>query len=456
MWKIYDTLSKYRLNDLSKLSPNLTEMSDTQLLALTEDILSITELNTVETETPPKGVNLCPIGGDLSLGNLQEISKQLLLYADRIVLEEPITGIARHTIEVTRLTPSREEFLQRLHPLIRQLLLIRRAVEQGIIVFVHDNLTAREKAFELQDKVVHPQLDRIRHKLSDSAVCYRQPNGMLSFTFGKGSNQFNVIGGSLFTQPQLTVHVIMPNMEKDTSLAFGNWQPPPGSQRVHGRLIESDTKSRDALSKAVNVVISRVILGMHVAQVNGSNYLTDDLIEWEIIKLLSRIEGEQRLLGTKEHVADAITIEIAKQLVFLNNVSVEDILGVRNKYPNEFAVFRSKLVDLSQKVQEIDDWNRLNIIAKRIVMKEISPVISEIRTILNNLTRQRLRDTVVVVGAASLSALAHLFFPQMQPWIGAVPITWAAKREVERHDQADKLREKPMYFLWQVMRRAKQ
>ncbi len=453
MWGIYETLDKYHLHDLPKLRSNLTSLSGEQLINLMEDIERVTKTEENKPRVPTEGVNLCPIGGDLCLGNLEEISKQLLLYADHIVLEEPFTEISRHTIETGKLSHSREVFLQRFHPLIRQLLLIKPAVEQGIIHFVHDNSVSGGRAFELASKIEHPQLDRITHKLSDRVTCYRQPNGVLSFFFGKGSNEFIGMGGLIMTRPRFTVRGDLPNIEKEANSAFGEWQPQTGSKQVPGRFIENDEKSRDAFSKAVNYVISRVILGMHVAQVTESYYITDDIIEWDIIKLLSRIEGEQRQTETKPHVANAFSIQIAKELAFLDNVSVENILEVRTTYPDEFTCFRNELLRLTQIANEIDDWNNLNKMAKTIVSQQIAPAIANIKIVFENLNRARKRDIAFIVGAASMSFLTSQYAPQFTPWVGALPLIWAGQRESERRDQADKLCERPMYFLWEVMRK---
>ncbi len=451
MWGIYETLGKYHLDDLPKLGSNLTSLSDEQLIAFMEDIERVTETEENKPRIPTEGVNLCPIGGDLCLGNLQEISKQLLLYADHIVLEEPLTEISRHIIETGKLSHSREVFIQRFHPLIRQLLLIKPAVEQGIIHFVHDNSVSGERAFELASKIEHPQLERITHRLSGMTTCYRQPNGVLSFFFGKGSNFFMGIGGNIITRPRFPVRGDLPDTEKEKNAAFGDWQPQPGSKKVPGRFIENDWKSREAFSAAVNAVISRVILGMHVARSTESYYITDDIIEWEIIKLLSRIEGEQKQIKTASHVADAFSMQIAKELTFLDNVSIENILEVRTKYPDEFTCFRSNLLNLTQKVNEIDEWDSLNKLARTIVTKEISSAISNIKIVFENLKRERIRDVAIATSVASISFLASLYIPQITPWVGTISLGWLLKKENERRDKADRLRERPMYFLWQVM-----
>ena len=90
---------------------------------------------------------------------------------------------------------------------------------------------------------------------------------------------------------------MMPSRDKETSLGFGDQQPAPGSNKVPGRLIESDARSNGALNKVVNHITTRVILGTYVVKEAKSNYMTDDLIEWEIVKMLSRMAGEQKRTG---------------------------------------------------------------------------------------------------------------------------------------------------------------
>lgn len=456
MWEIYRTLAKYKLEDISSLQANLSNMSDSQLLKLSEDIACSSEQDTTqEVESSDRNVSFCPIGGDLSLGNFEEISKQLLLYADNIVLEEPLTNTAKFALENKKLSPSREEFLQRLHPLIRQLLLIQPAVEANILNFVHSSTYFSEKPSELADKIVHPQLNRIRRRLLDKVECRQQSNRALSFIFGKGSNQFISIGGSIFTKPHYFVRGEYPSKEKESSLGFGEWKFEPQGVQVPSKLIENDSRAREALDKAVNQVITRVVLGLHTAEKNKSNYMTDDSNEWEIIKLLSRIEGEEKDRDIAKHV---FAMQLAKELSFLENIAVKDLLDLRFSYNNEFQAFRNGAASLFQNIQGIDlnDWDKLHSIAKKTVTEKVYPAIFDIRRILQSLNRQKRLDTSVKIGIGLLSLASYIYSPESQtsPWVGYPPIPQFEVRRLERGQKAEEARKRPMYFLWEVMKEA--
>jgi len=459
MWPIYEVLSKYGLDDDSELKTNLANLADSKLLAMVHDICGIAAPDTVDVSTTPEGVSLCPIGGDLGLGNLEDISRQLLLYADDIVLEEPLTStaavIVRIENDVTRIRgPNwRDELAKELHPYLRQLLLVRPAVERGIVRFVH-NSPSLLRAKELSATITHPRLERIVVRLSDLAVCHRWPHGEQDFELGKGSNQHLGSRGMLTSGYRMYGNT-MPDTVRETVVA-GPWQRGPGNvTRVPGRAVLHDGRLVGSFRKAVNTIVTRTVLGVDVAQASGSWYVTDDPVEWEALSILSRIEGEQRQSEAR-HIADPVHLEIAKALPFVDNVSISDIVELRTKYSDEFSAFRHELIRLAREIQEVENWDGLQGRTKRMVNRDISPAISEINLLFDNLNRQRKRDVAVGVGVGSLALLAHLFAPSIQPWIGALPVAWAAGRELDRRDKADSLRERPMYFLWQLAERSKQ
>ena len=385
-------------------------------------------------------LTIAPIGGCLGLGRANEFLRQLLLYSDRVLVFNDLTSVARMRLarRPDRLWKATEAkaLLGGIYPYLHQLLWSRTAVESGSLLIG----PASAAWMEPTDAADSAALDRL---ISDAPNDYTRfgilANGQPYASFGTGERELALFGGMMIAYPE--VRVGSPPTSTTPGLMRNfmpeqDWEP----------LDKDEFANRfpddwDRYKQLVGQEFRRLSSALELAVSSNACLMSD---RDEDVRLFTSVIGTDVGPHTQPEVA---TFQIAEAIEFLDRVSLDDLIRLRDSLSNEFDKFRVALLELSQNLDRTVDSEERQRNAERIVRDLIRPALADIAQKMRAERSERIKSGAVVVVTAALTLSVALLSGQQLATLAELAALPSLSRALENRTDAQY---DPFFFLYKL------
>lgn len=197
-----------------------------------------------------------------------------------------------------------------------------------------------------------------------------------------------------------------------------------------------------------------LIQNLHVSASSGYKYLTDRKIDFDILRAINNIEVNK--------VSEALLNGFKHSVPFINDVSLDKLVKLRQVEGESFAVYRDTLSGTLKNLDIKDLTNQKRI--KEILDDCINPEIRKIdlavkssRTLLYGSLKQDLIFSAGFIAVGIFSGFISPVFGQLVTTLGGYKFVSGLLEKANKlatgHD--DILRDNKFYFLWKVREQAK-
>ena len=162
---------------------------------------------------------------------------------------------------------------------------------------------------------------------------------------------------------------------------------------------------------------------------------------------LTTSEFTHSLLGTctsknsiKKHASELV---LNMELPFLPNISMSDLMSVRQNDGEAFQAFRRELESKFRELRTETDREKIELKIQNIIHELSEVQVSKIEQKIKGLRKSALAGTVVALGGLAGSVVTS-------GWSIAGTVIAAANGVRTYSEYREKIRENPAYFLWKV------
>lgn len=442
MEDLYDILKDYKLHEERHIPQRFLRMGRASLRSFLEDLALYGSQRRGQRES--SGFLLAPIGGSMGLGSAEDVAHETALYADHLVLTNELSPRAMQTVEgITEghqpeFERNRKSVLHRLYPFLVQYLRIRPLWQRGMASFGYPDI-------ESQDE---PVPERFKELLIPDVDLQITGTGTPWFALKIGGNRYvispdiavksmEVITDTLYHSTRERMNLLGETMliaDKDGKTTRD--EPEKLLDTSHPLYAAFDETARSEAARLAGI--------MDFCARKGAHFVTDQEVEWRLIA--GGEDGQQ----VSEREAPVAAFDLAAEIAFIRDVSLEEFLQLRESLGDSFEVSRRALLELSKSIPSKATAESRKREAQRIVAQEIRPALAalseEIRTVRND----KVRSGAGIVAVASVSVAVALFFGITGPLTGGLGTVPLLKRLFDGFKDADSLRQDPLYFLWKA------
>ena len=389
------------------------------------------------------GLAIAPIGGTMGLGTAEEVAHEILLYADHLVLRNDFAPLATRLIEQMKDRPRRDfqetrgAILDEIHPYVYQFLAMKPLWERGMASFAYPAESTHGVAF--RDNIVRPFLDATTLRVT-----------------AKGTPWFSLmIGDMRYTAtPEFTVGRVQlgtigrlwrSTRERDRMMSQEMFVGDGPSEAVETEaLLDTSHPLHDEFIKIVVAETERLEGAVKVCLDSSAHFVTDQTLEWQIIRGVRGGEDEA------DPDRPTLVFDIVSELSFVRDLSLDDLLRLREKLAAEFDMARKSLLRLATNLGSYPTLEERKVAAKRIVAEEVQPTLGSLSQRIRAVRSDMIRSSVAAVSVASVSLLVAWIFGTAEPLKGGLGTLPFLQRLLDGLSAADRAHEDPLYFLWRV------
>lgn len=443
MQDLFDILKDYGLDNRSQIAQRWRRMGRASVASLSRELIQYGEDR--RGRASAAGFAVAPVGGSMGLGSAEEVAWEAALLADHLILKNDLSTEAKVNENLAsggsakEFERNRNLLLERLYPFLYQYLTLRPLWQRGMASFGYSDSLTDET--DLPDEIFRAFLQHTELSVTGNGTpWFKLTSGSMSYlvtpdmSFGK----IDIITDNLFKSVRDRIQTASP------TVMFADAQ---GTTRVVDSelLVDTSHPLHSSFEQIVRDETSRIRGEVDLALASHAHYMTNRPLDLAVIAA-----GAEGTLSTPTPAIS--TFELAAELGFVRDVSLEQLVELRERLAPQFELARAALMDLSASLHSSDPASR-QIEARQVVAQEIEPALARISSEVKAATRDMVRTGVAATGTAALSVLiAWLSWdPKALSGLMSVPFL---KRILDGRARVDALRSEPMFFLHQVRSRA--
>jgi len=212
-------------------------------------------------------------------------------------------------------------------------------------------------------------------------------------------------------------------------------------------VIDKDKEVRRVVDNLIAFQIREINSDVVFSELFNASYFTNFDVHWQLLTLKLRKNRDRlKSLGKKAFVMPSL---LEMDLKFIDLISIDNILKIREKELLAFEEFRLAMVKVCKEIESIPATEDFKGEVQKIVEEVINPELRKLDREFNRIRRYRLlRGAAISVGSVTVTVLA-----------GGTPLTVLGAGLVGVLEEfagyvseMAKLKENAMYFLWKVKR----
>lgn len=441
---MYEILDDYHLSDPNKIEEKVASLDEPTLKELFKEIQGYYDRNLrsiISSFQSQESMNIYPSGLlQYPETRFVRFSKRLCLYADKIVVHDPIYGILRSMDLGFKV----EYVKSRLKQILEHCLELRGLVEEEILYYVP------------YEKIVIP---------ANKEICEAARADWSNPGFKKICHQNLEVGLDRVKTDELSYSVIFARLglkspsRVSVGFHFSGSKGPVGFKMGPGRPFEIKTAGKSIEVKPLRVSesvietdeqiknhIEQFLLGtamenvssLYLSKLFNACSITNFDVMWKLLNWkFGNIGEEPRTISTLHNI----------DLKFLDNISINNILKVRRKEKSAFEDFRQYFREFCQEIKSMPETENFKKEILKLRKEKIDPQLRKLDREFGRIKRHRfVRGAAIGIGTLSGAAVLG---PAVMPVLTGGLI--ALLREYSEYDkERDKLKENSLYFLWKL------
>lgn len=394
----------------------------------------------------PGELRVAAAGGTLALGNSGDVLRQLLLYADHVVFENPLPALAeRFILSIDqKQTGLKDQIISEIHPHLFQFFAIRPAWERQMSSFAYAAPSNHQDKHPLAGLVKPALLNNIDYSLST--------NGSYLMELRIGSNRYIATRDFKAMNPSVTsagppyaTSTREMNRLSGRFQMFTDGQPVTIEQRGDlTSLLDDSNPAANSLDEFVSFEIERLERLSRICLGAGASYVTDEPADWCIVRSLPAVD--QTAAPLREEDVPSFVFDLSSELSFLEGISLGELLSLRDDLTDEFLRFRGAVLEMGRSRAGNDPalWRRE---AQRLVHEDVEPALAALSQAIQRNAKKHLNTSLAALIAAAVSGMVAWVSHSALPLLAS--LTFLSK-VLESADEYETTLEDPMFFLLQV------
>lgn len=443
---MYKILDDYLLSNPNKIEEKVSSLNGNTLRSLYEDTQKYYERNltSIISEFQSKeGINVYPSGlVQYPEARFIDLSKRLCLYADKIVLHDPVYGILQ-----SMHIGLKEDFVKNeLKRILKYYLELRELVDNKILYYVPYEKIVLPADHEISEVAradcsepsfrkicfenIEVGLDRKKtDELSYSFIFTRLGQSIPSvFTVGLHFHVPKGVAGSI-------VLTMSPGRPFELTTAERTIELKP--LRVSKNIMVTDEQIKNQIEHLLYWQAKEINSSLYFSKLFNACSITNFDVMWKLLNWkFGNLDKELKTIST--------LLEI--DLKFLDNIEAKNILKVRSKEESVFEDFRQSFKDVCREITSTPYTNNFRKETVNLKKEKIDPELRKLDRAFKRIKKYRfIRGAVIGIGTLSGVALGPIGIPVLGGGLAAI------LREYAEYDkELSKLKENSLYFLWKL------
>jgi hypothetical protein len=444
-------LSDHRITGASSFSRAMGIMGRLHLRSFLSDLVQFGASRGGVSPRGPGQLRVAPAGGYLGLGTATEVIRELLLYADHIVLDNQLASTADALLKRQgKFQEVRRQVLVELYPLIFQFFAIEPAWREKLISFGYSVETPHNPKHRLASHV-KPALRRNLKYVPPEAKLRPWVQLQVGPRVYVADTAMRMMNPSLYRMdppyPETTREL--------NKLAGSAWQAmgPGNVPRREGdpqEVLSPDHELASALDEFVSFEIEYVERLSRLCLDHSAQLVTDSPAEWSVLQALAG--HDERASPIADQDSSTFVFQLAREIPFLSDIPLPALIELRSQFGDEFDYFRGQLLRLGGAHTKGDPeaWRAE---AMALLDEEIRPSLAALSKRVRVATETGTVRAFGSMAAAVLTGLIAWVGHSALPLLAAIPVLQTVLQSADKYAESQ---DDPMYFLLQVRHEAEQ
>ena len=362
-----------------------------------------------------------------------------------MVFENPLPAFAESFVSNRlegKLDDVKNGLVTDIHPLLFQYFAMRPAWDRDISSFAYARPSDHCAKHPLVDLVKPALLSNISHTVRDDGDYLVQmrigPNNYAA------TRSFRVLNPSMIPAgPPYAKSTREQNRLQGTGFQLIVGGQPASDERPvdPAPVLDDNHAAAAAVNEFVSFEIERLERLARICLDAGASYVTDEPIDWSIVRSLAT--SDQAAKPIEEDKVPGFTFNLVTELSFLNSVSLEDLLNLREELGDEFLHFRGAILQMADSRTGADPalWRRD---AERLVHREVEPAVAQLSLKVRRLAARHAGTSLGSLVAAAISGMVAWVSHSAPPLLASLPFLF---KVLESEDKYNETSEDPMFFL---------